>query len=111
MQRKESTESQESQGDALPITEFRDHIVQLVKDHLYCIVTGETGSGKSTQIAQFMVDGIGKTFDEMDQDTFEAQTNGSQAVKGNISRNTHRREQQSDRFKVVVTQPRKVAAI
>jgi HrpA-like RNA helicase len=42
----------------LPIFEFRDEIVSLVRDNLYCIITGETGSGKSTQIAQYIIDGL-----------------------------------------------------
>jgi HrpA-like RNA helicase len=32
----------------LPIYEFRDEIVSMVRENLYCIITGETGSGKST---------------------------------------------------------------
>lgn len=50
---------------ALPIEEFRSEIVTMVKEHLFCIITGETGSGKSTQLAQFLLDGIGKPFTEI----------------------------------------------
>ena len=35
----------------LPIHEFKDEIVDLVKQNLYCLITGETGSGKSTQLS------------------------------------------------------------
>ena len=43
----------------MPIEEFRSEIVQMVRTQLFSIITGETGSGKSTQIAQFLLDGIG----------------------------------------------------
>ena len=71
MERKESTESVESDDGSLPISIFKKEIIQLVSDNLFCIITGETGSGKSTQIAQFMVDGIGKPFNRIDDNTFE----------------------------------------
>ena len=32
----------------LPIFEFKDDIVKLIRSNLFCIITGETGSGKST---------------------------------------------------------------
>lgn len=35
----------------LPIQEFKDEIVELVKKNLFCLITGETGSGKSTQLS------------------------------------------------------------
>ena len=40
----------------LPIDEFREELLKTIKDNLFCVITGETGSGKSTQIPQFMVD-------------------------------------------------------
>ena len=52
----------------LPIFEFRDEIVQMVKNNLFCLITGETGSGKSTQLSQFIIDHLKKqdfgTFDD-----------------------------------------------
>ena len=36
--------------EALPITEKKDQIIQAIKDHSVVVVSGETGSGKSTQI-------------------------------------------------------------
>jgi HrpA-like RNA helicase len=35
----------------LPIYEFKDRIIDLVKENLFSVITGETGSGKSTQIS------------------------------------------------------------
>ena len=40
----------------LPIFEFKKQIVDLVNTQLFCIITGETGSGKSTQISQYVLD-------------------------------------------------------
>ena len=55
--------------------------MQLVRDNMFALITGETGSGKSTQLSQFMVDDL-------------LLTDGT----GTPSR-------------VVITQPRRVAAI
>lgn len=38
----------------LPIYQFRDDIVQAVQDHQVLIIVGETGSGKTTQIPQYL---------------------------------------------------------
>ena len=38
----------------LPIYQFRDEIIQAVHDHQVLIIVGETGSGKTTQIPQYL---------------------------------------------------------
>ena len=43
--------------DELPIFEFKKQIIELVNNNEVSIITGETGSGKSTQISQYLVDG------------------------------------------------------
>ena len=40
----------------LPAWEARSHLIQLVKEHQILILQGETGSGKTTQIPQFLVE-------------------------------------------------------
>ena len=40
---------------ALPVYEFRDDLERKVMDHQVTIVEGETGSGKTTQIPQFLL--------------------------------------------------------
>ncbi|CAN0326272.1 unnamed protein product, partial [Hapterophycus canaliculatus] len=40
----------------LPAWEYRDTIVDMVRDHQACLVSGETGCGKSTQVPQFLLD-------------------------------------------------------
>ena len=41
---------------SLPIVEFRDELVQTIRDHQVVIVAGETGSGKSTQLPKFCLE-------------------------------------------------------
>lgn len=41
---------------ALPIYEYKDTIIKAVKENNFLIVTGDTGSGKSTQLPQYMMD-------------------------------------------------------
>ncbi|KAE8554601.1 hypothetical protein EYB25_003142 [Talaromyces marneffei] len=39
---------------SLPVYQFRDEIIQAVHDHQVLIIVGETGSGKTTQLPQFL---------------------------------------------------------
>ncbi|KAM4614595.1 3'-5' RNA helicase YTHDC2 isoform 2-T2 [Polymixia lowei] len=41
---------------SLPVYEHQEEIVQLIKDNRVVLVVGETGSGKTTQIPQFLLD-------------------------------------------------------
>ena len=40
----------------LPIVAYKRNIVDAVKNHAFTIITAETGSGKSTQVPQFLMD-------------------------------------------------------
>jgi ATP-dependent helicase HrpA len=42
--------------EALPITSRKDHIVQAIKRHRVVVITGETGSGKTTQIPKMCLE-------------------------------------------------------
>ena len=42
----------------LPAWEMRETIVDMVNSHQVTIISGETGSGKSTQSAQFILDDL-----------------------------------------------------
>lgn len=53
-----STDQIQNERRGLPIYEYKQQIVGLIRDHLFCLITGETGSGKSTQLAQFVVDDL-----------------------------------------------------
>jgi pre-mRNA-splicing factor ATP-dependent RNA helicase DHX15/PRP43 len=41
---------------ALPVYEFKDSFIDIVRNHQIVVLVGETGSGKTTQITQFLVD-------------------------------------------------------
>jgi ATP-dependent RNA helicase DHX57 len=42
----------------LPAWEMREIIIETVNSHQVTIISGETGSGKSTQSAQFILDDL-----------------------------------------------------
>ncbi|RMJ27728.1 hypothetical protein PHISP_01372 [Aspergillus sp. HF37] len=46
--------SMEETRKGLPIYQFRNEIIQAVQDHQVLIIVGETGSGKTTQIPQYL---------------------------------------------------------
>lgn len=46
--------SMEETRKGLPIYHFREQIIQAVQDHQVLIIVGETGSGKTTQIPQYL---------------------------------------------------------
>ena len=43
-------------GTTLPITAYRDQIVEAVKNNPVTVITAETGAGKSTQVPQYLLD-------------------------------------------------------
>lgn len=48
--------SLENQRKRLPIFNYRNHILYLLENHRTLIIVGETGSGKSTQIPQYIIE-------------------------------------------------------
>lgn len=83
----------------LPIWIARDTIVDAVKDNDTVVILGETGSGKTTQIPQFLFDGGLTTYNSSSS---SSKSNGSQSN----GHTTRRRKQM-----IGITQPRRVAAI
>eukprot|EP00916_Digyalum_oweni_P011562 GHVL01019283.1.p1 GENE.GHVL01019283.1~~GHVL01019283.1.p1 ORF type:complete len:731 (+),score=109.31 GHVL01019283.1:4564-6756(+) len=69
----------------LPISPFKTRIIQLASNNEFLIITGETGSGKSTQIPQYLLDS-----DDFLEFGFKEKRN---------------------RIRIAVTQPRRVAAM
>ena len=49
------TQALADHAGCLPITEVRDELLRLIKMHDTTILVGETGSGKSTQLPQFIL--------------------------------------------------------
>jgi pre-mRNA-splicing factor ATP-dependent RNA helicase DHX16 len=45
---------------SLPVWKFREEFVAAVKEHQVLIVEGETGSGKTTQLPQFLYEAVGR---------------------------------------------------
>ncbi len=52
----EEYELLQKQRANLPIFVYKDEIISALNDTQFLILVGETGSGKSTQLAQFVVD-------------------------------------------------------
>lgn len=46
--------SMKEQRESLPVFSMRDQIVQTVRDNQFVVIVGETGSGKTTQIVQYL---------------------------------------------------------
>ncbi|CAG0902665.1 unnamed protein product [Cyprideis torosa] len=53
---KKATLSIQKQRQSLPIFKLKDQLVQAVKENQILIVIGETGSGKTTQITQYLAE-------------------------------------------------------
>lgn len=82
----------------LPIFEYREKIESTVRDSDFCIVTGDTGSGKSTQLPQYMMDS-----EVIRQQIIDSQQNVEEYAKGS--------QKPITAINVIITQPRRMAAV
>lgn len=60
-QKRKATDKREALKEAkrsLPIYKFRDALLQAIADHQVLIIEGETGSGKTTQIPQYLYEAV-----------------------------------------------------
>jgi HrpA-like RNA helicase len=90
---------------SLPIFPFRDAIVRAVRDHPAVVLVGETGSGKTTQVPQYLIEaGVGAGTWKRDRGEGVA---GAAGAAGDGTGPSSARRPQT----IVVTQPRRVAAI
>ena len=80
---------------SLPIFQYKASICQSVASNDFLIVTGDTGSGKSTQLPQYMMDSP-----EIKESII--------ANRKNIPDFDHR---PIDSVNVIITQPRRMAAV
>jgi HrpA-like RNA helicase len=49
-----------AQTKTLPVYKFKDEIMKAIADHQVLILEGETGSGKSTQLPQWVLEQLAK---------------------------------------------------
>ena len=54
LREKSSFVASDDEDNILPVNEYESQIIESVKSHQVVILTGETGSGKSTQIPQIL---------------------------------------------------------
>jgi ATP-dependent RNA helicase DHX8/PRP22 len=79
---------------SLPIYQHREQILSTIKTNLFSIITGDTGSGKTTQIPQFIMESLTIS------DLFRTQDD-----------NMINKDKLSEIPRIVITQPRRVATI
>eukprot|EP00923_Selenidium_pygospionis_P055553 GHVN01096774.1.p1 GENE.GHVN01096774.1~~GHVN01096774.1.p1 ORF type:complete len:1140 (-),score=151.38 GHVN01096774.1:296-3715(-) len=103
------TKSLQQQRKALPIYEVREELMNVLRDHQIVVVVGETGSGKTTQLTQYLLEdrfvatrGTGDQTDHSHDD----HTSADGATKGR--RDTYHHTHAS---MIGCTQPRRVAAV
>ncbi len=75
---------------SLPIYQHREEILNLIKNNNFCIITGETGSGKTTQLPQYIIESL---------------------TLADFYKNDKNFQKSKKLPRVVITQPRRVAAI
>lgn len=56
MTERESPPAKRSKTGALPVEQYKDALISTIKANQVCVVTGETGSGKSTYLPKFILD-------------------------------------------------------
>lgn len=54
--RKSKRKSLENRSISLPIDNFKDDLIRALTDNQFLVVVGETGSGKTTQLPQYIYD-------------------------------------------------------
>lgn len=101
--KEEDEEEEEGDTEPLPVTLFKDEVMKAVRTHQVLVCTGETGSGKTTQIPQYLLELL-ELDAEIDNDRDIKSDAENAAGSGGARRASTRRLQ------VAVTQPRRVAA-
>ena len=98
---KENIDESVEEAEPLPVAMFQDELMKAVRSSQVLVCTGETGSGKTTQIPQYLLELVR----ERDPDTTtELSDSGSERDADSNSKILR------GKLMVAVTQPRRVAA-
>ncbi|CAM9875864.1 unnamed protein product [Ectocarpus sp. 8 AP-2014] len=103
-------EEEEDAAEPLPVTLFKDELMKAVRGSQVLVCTGETGSGKTTQIPQYLLELVR----ERDADTTASGGKDKDKDEG-VALDTPapgdgKRPSHNKKLLVAVTQPRRVAA-
>ena len=110
--------TQEKETEPLPVTLFKEELMKAVRASQVLVCTGETGSGKTTQIPQYLLELVRERDADATAASLGSKDEGEGAEPapgddGKRNKNERRRGagSSSDRkLLVAVTQPRRVAA-
>lgn len=58
----EQKKSLQETRKSLPIYHFREALLEAIRDHQILVIEGETGSGKTTQIPQYLYEAVSMNF-------------------------------------------------
>ncbi|CAM9805601.1 unnamed protein product [Scytosiphon promiscuus] len=103
--------AEEEEAEPLPVTLFKERLMKAVRASQVLVCTGETGSGKTTQIPQYLLELVRERDAETaaasgaDNDDNESGDGGERAARKDGERSLS-----AKRLLVAVTQPRRVAA-
>lgn len=106
----------QQQRRSLPMYQAREELVKLIRDNRVVIIVGETGSGKTTQLLQYLYEEgfhLGPKARERLLTT-PAGTAASSKVKAEANSEGDRAivdEEQEEELRLICTQPRRIAAI
>jgi pre-mRNA-splicing factor ATP-dependent RNA helicase DHX16 len=51
-------DSIQQQRQSLPTFEYKEDLIDAIREHSILVIIGETGSGKTTQIPQYILEGL-----------------------------------------------------
>ena len=92
---------EEEEAEPLPVTLFKEELMKAVRTSQVLVCTGETGSGKTTQIPQYLLELV------RERDAGDASADGTEKTPAGARGRSHTAD---SKLLVAVTQPRRVAA-
>ncbi|KPA79954.1 putative DEAH-box RNA helicase [Leptomonas pyrrhocoris] len=108
----------QQQRRSLPIYQMRNELLQLIHSHRVVIMVGETGSGKTTQMLQYLYEegfhlspkerqkrATAATKDFVDASKEESKPLSNEGINGEVEE-----EGEEDELRLICTQPRLIAA-